>query len=78
MSCLERFCVRGAFLLVALCCSSAWAGVAISGGKLYTMEGAEAQEGVTILVSDGVIEAIGADSPLIPPDFNLRPRLLAG
>ena len=69
MSCLERFCVRGAFLLVALCCSSAWAGVAISGGKLYTMEGAEAQEGVTILVSDGVIEAIGADVD-IPFDYD--------
>ena len=64
----NKTCVRGACLLVALWSASAWAGVAVSGGKLYTMEGAEAAEGVTILVSEGVIEAIGVDLE-IPFDY---------
>ena len=63
-----KTCVRGLCLLVALWNTSAWAGVAVSGGKLYTMEGAEAAEGVTILVSEGVIEAIGVDLE-IPFDY---------
>ena len=64
----NKTCLRGLCLLVALWNTSAWAGVAVSGGKLYTMEGAEAAEGVTILVSDGVIEAIGVDLE-IPFDY---------
>lgn len=61
-------CISGACWLVVLWCTSASAGVAISGGKLYTMEGAEAEEGVTILVSNGVIEAVGRDLE-IPFDY---------
>ncbi len=55
-------------MLVALWCFPAGAGVAVSGGKLYTMEGTEAQEGMTILISDGVIEAVGKDLE-IPFDY---------
>ncbi len=59
---------RGICLAVVLWCTSASAGVAISGGKLYTMEGAEAEEGVTILISGGIIEAVGSDLE-IPFDY---------
>ncbi len=65
---LGRACLGGVCLLAVLCWSSVWAGVAVSGGKLYTMEGEEAQEGVTILISEGVIEAVGGDLE-IPFDY---------
>ena len=55
--------IVGSFViwLGAMWGTCAIAGVAINGGALYTMEGEEAAEGMTVLIADGVIEAIGRD-----------------
>lgn len=47
---------------------SAQAGVAVVGGTLHTLEDDQAREGMTVLIDDGVIRAVGQDLT-IPPGY---------
>ncbi|MDH3643826.1 MAG: hypothetical protein OES38_17100, partial [Gammaproteobacteria bacterium] len=56
------------WLLVGTCAQVTMADVAIVGGTLYTMETDTPLQGATLLIEDGVVEAVGANLE-IPPGY---------